>query len=68
MVKKGKNPILTFSKIQTNKNKRTNKQSNKQTNMVRRKIRTQFLLLKKKSRGKEKSKNLILNFSKKSQE
>ena len=70
---KGKKSILGFQK-QTNKH--TNKQTPqqplwgkiyKQTNKHgKAKIfRTQFLLLKKKSRGKEKSKNSILTFQKK---
>ena len=33
--------------------------------MARKKVRTQFLLLKKKSHGKAKNKNFILTFSKK---
>ena len=56
-----KNPNKQNTK--TNIQKQTN--TNKLTNIVRKKERTQFLHLKKKLHGKEKSKNSILTFQKK---
>ena len=70
--KKVRNRFLVFKNKQTSSqtNKQLNnhyeaKYTNIQTNMARQKVRTQFLLLKKKSRGKEKSKNSILTIQKK---